>query len=95
MAALLEIRYLTAPDAYLNDDAPTLGTMGATGWAAGVTGSGEGAGGGGELRAPPQATANPQRRYQHPFRSGIFICSRSRFFGENKQPPAISLEVVD
>jgi hypothetical protein len=76
MVAILEIRYLTAPDAYLKVDIPVLGTAGAAGCAAGVTGTGEGAAGGGELRAPPQATANPQRKYQHFFRSGIFMCSR-------------------
>ena len=95
MVALLEIRYLTAPDAYLKVDISTLGTAGAAGCTAGVAGTGEGAGSGGELRAPLQATANPQRKYQYFFRSGIFMYFRWRLFRENKQPPAISLEVVD
>jgi len=63
IAALLEILYLTVPDAYLKDDAPAAGATGAAGCETGAAGSGEGAAGG-ELRAPPQATANPERTYQ-------------------------------
>jgi hypothetical protein len=63
ITALLEILYLTVPDAYLKDDAPAAGVTGAAGCETGELGSGEGAAGG-ELRAPPQATANPERRYQ-------------------------------
>jgi len=92
MAALLEILYLTVPDAYLNDDASTVGATGATG-GTGEVGRGDGVPGG-ELRTPVQATVNPERRYQHFLRYGIFMYSRLTPVGKNKQPPATSLEVV-
>jgi hypothetical protein len=72
MAALLEILYLTVPAAYLKDDASPVGVTGSTGWGTGEAGTGKGPTGG-ELLAPPQATTNPQRRYQHILRSEIFM----------------------
>lgn len=80
MAALLDTLYLTCPEAYLKDDAPAVGTTDAAGWETGGVGTGDGVAGG-ELRDPAQATANPERRYQHSLRFGIFIYSRSLFFG--------------
>ena len=64
IAALLVILYLTVPDAYLNEDAPAVGATGAAGCETGEVGSGDGVAGG-ELRAPPQATAKPEKRYQY------------------------------
>jgi hypothetical protein len=72
MAALLEILYLTEPDAYLKDDVAAVGVTGTDGWDTGEVGKGMGAPGG-ELRAPLQASADQERRHQHIFRSEIFM----------------------
>jgi len=79
MAALLETLYLTFPDAYLKDDAPAVGTTDTAGRETVEVGTGEVAGV--ELRDPTQPPANPERRYQHFLRFGIFMYSRSMFFG--------------
>jgi len=76
MAALLEILYLTAPGAYLKDDASAVGVTDTGGCETGEVGSGDGTPGG-EVRVPPQAMANPKKKYQHLPRFGIFMCSRS------------------
>ena len=72
IAALLEILYVTVPDAYLKESDALAGATGTAGWETGGISIGEGAAGR-ELPVPLQANANPERRHQHLLRSGIFI----------------------
>jgi hypothetical protein len=64
IAALLEILYVTVPDAYLKESDALAGATGTAGWETEEVGIGEGTTGR-ELPAPLQANANPERRHQH------------------------------
>jgi hypothetical protein len=89
IVALLEIRYLMVPDAYLKEDTPAVGATGTAGSETGEVGNGDGTPGG-ELRAPLQAVTNPERRYQHVLRSGIFMYSRLMFSRETNNLQRLS-----
>jgi hypothetical protein len=89
ITALLDILYLTVPDAYLKEDAPAVGAIGTAGCETGEVGNGEGTPGG-ELRAPLQAMTSPERRYQHVLRSGVFMYSRLMFIRETNNLQRLS-----